>query len=963
MASSELFGRDHEAELIGQLVEQTLAGDGGVCLVIGPAGIGKSTLVDAAKRRCETAGFRVLKAVGSHLERELGFGVVRQLFAPIIASGDTAELMAGAAELAAIPLGLRQPVYEGGGATIAADPSSALHGLYWLTERLADEAPTLIVVDDAHWADAVSGQFIAYLASRLEGPILILVASRTAGAAGDPDFLAELQRLPDATIVKPQPLTPSEAGSLMIARGFDNGLDDEFVATCHQTTGGNPFLLRALITRLLADGATGSAAEVSRIGTLTPEDVVRWVSWRLRSAGKAAAARQSLDAEAPAHLASAYAVLDSGASLGEAAAIAKLELSDAADAADALIAAGILTRDGSYDFVHPLIRSAVYDSMGPARRAAAHLQAARLALDRDVQPAVIAAHLLASDPGDNDWTVVALRRAARDAVATGAPLSAVLYLERALRESVSRAVRAELLVALGDAQLHAGIAAGFDSLRDAIELEAPGRRRAEVYLKLGRALFPTGDHGASHRAFVAGLREDIANDDDLLIELSAWSVTNTSSDPVLDERAQSRLRLLVESSSPGQTRTDCLLLAYLAYRLAATGEQPAEVVVRLARRALESGALLKECVVDYAPYGAACGALGQAGEVGAALAALDSAVVASQKRGSRPAFGWFSFLRAASKYVRGYVRDAIDDLQQANDAMLAVSGRIRPDVRAMLAICLVECDQLKGAEEALVLSEEAQALLPMQPASITYNFALGRLRFAQGEFEQALEILLRCEEWASKTNNLNPAGHFAWRSEAALAAVALGQQRRAKEILADALPRARAFGAPVALAIVVRTTAIVEGGDLELLDEAVRLLEGSGADRELARTLTDQGAALRRASRHEDARMPLERARDLASRCGADAIKNRAHKELIAAGGRPRGERITGVESLTPSERRVAWLGADGLSNTQIAQQLFVTRRTVESHMTNTFRKLDITGRDQLRSILEEEGGYVGASG
>src|SRR5271168_5290466 len=110
-----------------------------------------------------------------------------------------------------------------------------MHGLYWLTVRLAENSPVMIVVDDAHWADGMSGRFIAYLVRRLEGlPVFVLIAARAAGQDGDPDFLAQLLALPDVAVIRLDPLTQSEAGELIGERGFDDAIDDEFVAACHQ---------------------------------------------------------------------------------------------------------------------------------------------------------------------------------------------------------------------------------------------------------------------------------------------------------------------------------------------------------------------------------------------------------------------------------------------------------------------------------------------------------------------------------------------------------------------------------------------------------------------------------------------------------------------------------------------------------------------------------------------------------
>lgn len=695
MGRPELIGRTQELRQIDDLAADARAGIGRLVVVLGAAGIGKSAIVAAARDRAAAAGFQVLHAVSAQLERDFSFGVVRQLFFPVVAGEDgSAEWFSGAAQLAAAPLGLGQPGDLANGASTGIDPSAAMHGLYWLTARLAERAPTLIAVDDAHWADGVSGRFLAYLARRLEGlPVLVLVASRPAEQDGDLEFLAQLQALPDATVLRPAPLTPAQAGELITDRAFPHGVDPEFAAACHEATGGNPFLIGALLTRLEADGATGRSQDVARVGTLAPDDVIRWVRWRLRSHGEAAAA-----------LAGAYAVLDSGASLGDAAAISGLDPATVHATADILIEAEVLTPTHPYDFVHPLVRAAIYDSLPPATRADAHLQAARLALDRQGPAALIAAHLLASDPGNRDWTVDALRQAAREAVATGAPGSAVLYLQRALRESIDQPLRTELLLELGEAQLDAGIAEGFGSLRAAIELQPPGRVRAETRLKLGRALFATADYLGAREAFTAALSEQLDPTDDLFMELSAWSVTDTRFEPVMPSGAQSRLRLLLEGTSPGQTRTERLLLAHLAYRASRTGERTAVEVARLAHRALADGALLADCEVDYGPHGAACHAMLAAGENDIALRELDRAVLASQHRGSRPAVGWFSLIRAGVQYARGQLPDAIADIEQASEASREVAGSVTPRERSMLAICLVEREDLDGAEEALRLS-------------------------------------------------------------------------------------------------------------------------------------------------------------------------------------------------------------------------------------------------------------------
>lgn len=185
----------------------------------------------------------------------------------------------------------------------------------------------------------------------------------------------------------------------------------------------------------------------------------------------------------------------------------------------------------------------------------------------------------------------------------------------------------------------------------------------------------------------------------------------------------------------------------------------------------------------------------------------------------------------------------------------------------------------------------------------------------------------------------------------------MGEQDRAAELVAEDLRLARSFGAPHAVGFALRAAGLIEGGSsgLELLAEAVTVLDGSGFNLELARTLTDQGAALRRAGQRREARQPLSRGLDLATSCGALASAKQAREELVAAGARPRRERISGADALTASELRVARMAADGMSNRQIAQVLFITIRTVTTHLGHAYQKLDITGRGQLVAKLAEQ--------
>jgi DNA-binding CsgD family transcriptional regulator len=193
-----------------------------------------------------------------------------------------------------------------------------------------------------------------------------------------------------------------------------------------------------------------------------------------------------------------------------------------------------------------------------------------------------------------------------------------------------------------------------------------------------------------------------------------------------------------------------------------------------------------------------------------------------------------------------------------------------------------------------------------------------------------------------------------WRSDAALALLSSGKVEEARPLAATEVEVARRWGAPRAVGRALRVLGLAEGGEagIATLRESVLALEDSPALLERARSLVELGAALRRSLKKIEARDRLRAGLDLAQRCGAVALAERAREELVAAGARPRSAAVSGAAALTPSERRIAALAAEGMTNRQIAQSLFVTPRTVEMHLSNAFRKLRIGSRTQLAEAL-----------
>jgi len=291
------------------------------------------------------------------------------------------------------------------------------------------------------------------------------------------------------------------------------------------------------------------------------------------------------------------------------------------------------------------------------------------------------------------------------------------------------------------------------------------------------------------------------------------------------------------------------------------------------------------------------------------------------------------------------------------DARIALeTGPRLPGVHAALALSvLFETLAERGEFEAAEAADSRYPLVEHFPTMIQAAWLLaarGRLRLAELRPAAALDDLFAAGDLFTRLGSPSPA--TPWRSDAALAHLALGAQGEARTLAAEEVALAEEFDGPRTLGVALRAAGLAEDGErgIELLRQAVGVLESSAAALERARAMTDLGAALRRAGRRAESREILRPALDLAHRCGAHALTERARAELTAAGGRPRRLVLTGLDSLTPSERRVAQLAAAGLSNRDIAQHLFITARTVEGHLTHAYQKLDITSRDQLPGVL-----------
>jgi len=935
---NELLEREDELRRLGAAIEAAAAGRGSVLYLEGPAGIGKTGLLDAGRELAEAAGLSVHSARGGELERDFAYGIVRDLFERRLAEADPAErkeLLAGSAALAGPAIG-----FGGGPSLSAAETSGAVtHGLYWLTANLASRQPLLLAVDDVHWSDRASLRFLVYLAARVEElPILLLSAARPREPGCDRALLEALAAASGPELIRPRELSVEATGDLVAGR-LGRAAAPEFSAACHQATGGNPFLLRELAGALRADGARGAAEEVGQIRDLGPNTVSRSLLLRLTAMPPAAGA-----------IAAAVAVLGNDVELHHAAAFAEVELGEAALAVDSLADAEIFAGQLPLNFVHPIVRSAVYLDLGPGERAAAHARAAGLLAANDADPELIAPHVIHCAPAGERRFVELLRAAAAAALGRGAPETAAVYLRRAREEDESARADGELLCELGTAEYLTGEqqADAVAHLREGIALTADPELRAEAWLALGRTELSLDVPSAV--AVLEEAVEDLAGHSGervrrLEVELNCVGVTHAGS----FVRSAARIDALPEL--PGETPGERLVLANKAYRSGQAGTD-LEATIGLCRRALSGGRLIAEEGPESSAVTQVLYVLYMADLTDEALAHAGAGLERAIAHGSGWGFVSASGVRAALHYLAGDMPATEADSRQALELPGCPPFAV-PFVSAFLALALVERGELEEADSVVAAAGCGPELPPIIHMELLL-WARARLRAAQGRDAEALADLLdygaRCDRVGAHLPGIP------WRGDAALAAARLGEDEQARELSQDQLRRARAWGTGSAVGRALMVEGLVLGGEpgLELLAAAIESLRSSPARLDQAKALVELGAALRRAGRRKEAREQLREGLEAARRCGATALVDRAHEELVTAGARPRRLMFSGAEALTASERRVAKLAAEGMGNREIAQSLFVTVKTVENHLGRAYAKLGIHSREELGVALQK---------
>jgi DNA-binding CsgD family transcriptional regulator/tetratricopeptide (TPR) repeat protein len=937
-----LLEREPEVERIFSALQATGRRAGGTLVIEGAAGIGKSRLLEQVRASAPDLGIGVLTARATELEQGFPFGVVRQLFERPLLEADAADRdrwLSGAAALAAEVLtGAPTSTARSEQDSSAGDRGYALqHGLYWLACNLAAESPLALVVDDLQWCDGPSARALAFIARRLDGqPLALIAACRPLDPVTTPEA-ATLVADPTVEILRPSPLTEVSVRAMIAARLSDSPAE-RFVEACIEVTGGNPFLLGQLLDEAAARQLDPTAAAADEVGNIVPRGVANAVLLRLTRLPDPAAA-----------LARVLSALGDGARIGDAAELAEMGGADVEAAIAALVSVGVMESGGTVRFTHPILRSAIYGDLSPAERERLHRAAAAILRDRGASAGQVAAHVMHTEPAADPGAAALLREAAGYAMTLGDAPSAAALLTRALAEPPAESDREGVLLELGQALARAGAPEAIESLTEIVERGEDTIAIAAAAIELSGMLF-FGGHQADAAAILLRAQARIPAGDPARepLEVTLLGIHYTSASAHDEAKAA-----IVDRHQPDRSARGALPAATLVTlamdevmhvgSAAAAGE--------LAERALGAGLPVNP---HHAWAGLALVALAVADHLDTARQHADQILAEARTRGAALTVATVLAHRAVIDVRRGDLVSAVADTQAAIELASDLVGSEFVLVLAAPEAVLAGLDRDATPESLRQILDATGAHDDTEfMARDLVRHASGMLRATAGNHEAAIEELKACDLDHPMLGGQNPAW-VPWRSAAALSLAELGRHDEARELVAEELRRARSFGAARAIGIALRAQALVgpAAERAETLAAALAVLEPSPARLEHGRVLIDLGATLRAAGQRTAAREPLLDGLALAARCGATALERRARAELSAIGVRPRTTEHSGEDSLTPSERRVAEMAAEGDTNREIAQCLFVTEKTVETHLGRTFRKLDISSRRQLPDVL-----------
>ncbi|WP_026911519.1 helix-turn-helix transcriptional regulator [Patulibacter minatonensis] len=919
-AGEDLIERADALADVDAALDAASAGRGSVLVVEGEAGVGKTRVLHALRDRAGGRGLRVLGARGTELEQAFAFGTVAMLLGAALRGDPRLE--------AATPVAVRALLARGGGVAAPGDQSQQLlDGVFRVVELLG-ESPLVLVVDDAHWADGVSRRALAYVANRLDDlPVVLAIGRRTASA--DPAVEAVLG-LPHTTRIGLAALTPAGTARLAHRQGAED-LSPADLAAVHTLTRGIPLLVGAIADDVVREGTGGLGAPRA----LTPSAVDGLVLSRLLTT--------SADAGA---VAKAVAVLGDGAPVTQIAAMASLAPAAVLRAATELEDVGLFGAAEPLSFAHPLLAAAVREDDGANARALAHLRAAEVLREAGAPATQIAGHLVLG-PGVGDPAAVAdLRTAAALERSRAAPGTAVPFLERALAEPPDAdrlaAVRTELGLAhhaLGDVER------AWEHLGASITDPAAD---VDVVVAACQARVLTAGIAAGIDAAVQAADVRAADSDDAL-RLRAVASYYDWWLPELERR-----RPELPAGPPGPDTTPGARLACVggAIRLGlGPGTHHADRVA-LALAALGGGALARDSPMTLVYVNSPILLLLYAERLDEAERELREVQAVEHLEGWPGSRLTAAFPLIHLLLLRGEVAASVAEGRRLLELATTVSGPLRATLEGMttgmVLSALLEHDG-PAAADALLAEQGLDGALGPEWFLLLGHRSLVHL--AAGRTDAALAD---AAAWRSAMAGVgDPVQPVELHAAEALALAAAGRTAEALDRADAELRRARDWGVPGRIAAQLRLRARLRPDVAETaLTEALALVEPTPLRLERARVLLDLGRVQRRSGQRTVARETLQRAVQLGSECQAHLLAEAGLAELHVLGARPRRRAFSGVDALTASERRVADLAVEGRTTREIAEHLFVTKKTVESHLTTTYRKLGISSRTALRDAL-----------
>ena len=876
----------------------------------GEAGIGKTALLEYVIQ--SASDLKVLRAAGVESEMELPYAALHQLFAPLL---DRLEPLPGPQRDAlAVAFGLRE----------GPAPDRFLVGLavLGLLSEVAEERPFLVVIDDSQWLDRASAQVLGFVARRLQAePVALVLAARGPGQ--------EFTGLPELVV---KGLGYLEARELL-RRAFPGPLDERTAGQLVAETEGNPLALLELPRGL---SAAQLAAGFGLLGAVS-------VSGRVEQSYRRRVEALPMDAQRLLLVAAAEPTGDPALLWGAAQRLGiPPELLEPAESA------GLVEVGGRVRFRHPLVRSAVYGAASQRERRRVHLALAE-ATDARIDPDRRAWHLAEATFGLNEDVAVELERAAVRAQARGGFAAAAAFLERAAALTPESSRRAQRALTAAQTKVQAGL------LEDALSLLTDAWTGALSELDRARVALLRAQITRVSRRFsdaapmllgAAGQLADL--DPPLARETYLEALATAVLAGRFAEPGASAVEVAQAASAappaPHPPRGIDLLLDGLV-TLFSLGYEAAVPILRQTPTAFSSETATAEQLRWM--WGATVSSVelwddeqwNTLSERHVRLARETGALADLQ-----PALSQRAFMHL----VAGQLSTAASLVEELQAATEATGTNIAPYAAAGLLA-------LRGSEAetaAFVDSSRTDATRRGDGIGISWlDWAEAVLYNGLGRYEEALAAALRI---ADHPQDMIP---FNWHmAELIEAAVRAGKLDLAVDAQWRLMEMSRLSATDWVLGIAARAHALVAEDDPEdLYVEAINRLGRSRIAFDLARAHLLYGEWLRRERRTLDARDQLRAALDMFTNIGTEAFAGRAERELLATGAHTRRASVETRERLSPQEAQIARLVRDGLSNSEIAERLFISPHTVHYHLRKVFTKLDITSRHQVRTRLTDE--------